>query len=60
MNQKTVKIITGKVKWSVSRWEEDGPDCYKIDGDRIDTILDYFDGKKVKITIEEVDEENND
>jgi hypothetical protein len=52
-------IVTGKLEWKMSCWEEDGPDGYFLNGWRIDNELNLsqFDGKKVKITIEEIEDE---
>ena len=54
MAEQTIKIITGKVKWNIYGDYEDCDRGLYIDGDKIETLLNKYEGKVVKLTIEEV------
>jgi hypothetical protein len=53
------ETIIGKLEWTQKFWDDDPDSGYTINGwpIRSELNLDRFDGKKVKITIEEIDEE---
>jgi hypothetical protein len=57
MKNKTIKIYEGKVMRDVfGSWEDCSPGLY-LDHEMIETIFWRYKGKKIRVTIEEVIEE---
>ena len=53
MAERTIKVITGKVAYDIfGNFEDCSPGLY-IDTDKVETIFSPFEGKAIKVTIEE-------
>ncbi|MCK9542081.1 MAG: hypothetical protein M0R03_08635 [Novosphingobium sp.] len=59
MSRETVDIIRGKVQKDIyGSWDDCSPGLY-VGSDHIENILDDWRGKRVKITIEEIKDDEN-
>ena len=52
--------VTGKLEYCIKFWDEDPADGYRINSGSLDNELrlDKFEGRKVRITIETIEDEN--
>ena len=52
---KNIDVIEGVVEWKEKFWDDDSDSHYEIGSDNIISILNRFDGKNVRITIEVIE-----
>jgi len=50
------EVLEGILDWKFKFWDDDPNDHWEVGSDNLDNTLPRFDGKKVRITIEIIDE----